>query len=166
VTRFDPTTGRHQGERGGFVRDSRAREAVRGGRSHDVPRNGRAHDKPRGSRPNDAARGLRPPPMRRDAPEGGDGWIRFRVSWGEAQGADARRLLPMLCRRGNIRGTDIGAIQLSASFSLVDVATRVAADFERATRRPDPRDPGVFVRREAGHFGRDGSRPPSRNRPS
>jgi ATP-dependent RNA helicase DeaD len=54
----------------------------------------------------------------------------------------------MLCRRGNIRGTDIGAIKLAPSFSLVDVATRVAANFERATRRPDPRDPAIIVRRE------------------
>jgi ATP-dependent RNA helicase DeaD len=110
-----------------------------------------------------AARAGRPremvrPPRRTDAraahpPQGRGGvasesWVRFRVSWGQAQGADARRLLPMLCRRGNIRGADIGSIQLTPSFSLVDVATRVAADFERATRLPDPRDPTVTVRRD------------------
>jgi ATP-dependent RNA helicase DeaD len=85
------------------------------------------------------------PPARHD--KAGDGWTRFRVSWGQAQGADVRRLLPMLCRRGNIHGKDIGSIQLTPSFSFVDVATRVAADFERAARRPDPRDPEVTVRR-------------------
>jgi hypothetical protein len=58
----------------------------------------------------------------------------------------------MLCRRGKIRGTDIGAIQLAPSFSLVDVALHVAADFERATRRPAPRDPAVEVRREHSGF--------------
>jgi len=119
------------------------------GRQASVTRAGRARETVRGGRPN-----------------GGEGWIRFRVSWGEAQGADARRLLPMLCRRGNIRGTDIGAIHLAPSFSLVDVATRVAAHFERATRRPDPRDPAVFVRRETSHHDRDDRRPPDRNRPS
>ena len=82
------------------------------------------------------------------------------------QGADARRLLPMLCRRGNIRGSDIGSIELRPNFSLVEVATRVAADFERATRRSDPRDPGVFVRREPNPLNRDGSRPPARDRSS
>jgi ATP-dependent RNA helicase DeaD len=76
-----------------------------------------------------------------------EGWTRFRVSWGQAQGADVRRLLPMLCRRGNIHGKDIGSIELAPSFSFVDVATRVAADFERAARRPDPRDPAVTVQR-------------------
>ncbi len=76
------------------------------------------------------------------------GWVRFRVSWGQSQGADARRLLPMLCRRGKIRGSDIGAIELTPSFSFVDVSQRVAVEFERATQRPDPRDPTVHVRRE------------------
>ena len=79
--------------------------------------------------------------------KGSDGWTRFRVSWGQAQGADVRRLLPMLCRRGNIHGKDIGSIQLAPSFSFVDIATSVAADFERAARRPDPRDPAVTVQR-------------------
>ena len=78
------------------------------------------------------------------------GWVRFRVSWGQAEGADARRLLPMLCRRGKIRGSDIGAIELTPSFSFVDVSQRVAVEFERATQRPDPRDPTVHVRRELG----------------
>jgi ATP-dependent RNA helicase DeaD len=91
-------------------------------------------------------RNARPAPTVRDA-KAGDGWTRFKVSWGQAQGADVRTLLPMLCRRGNIRGKDIGTIQLAPSFSFVDVATRVAADFERAARRPDPRDPAVTVSR-------------------
>ncbi|HEX6278178.1 MAG TPA: DEAD/DEAH box helicase [Polyangiaceae bacterium] len=122
------------------------------------PRGGRG-DAPRASRPRDKLRALRHaepvrggshgrPPSRRHDDRASEGWVRFRVSWGHAEGADARRLLPMLCRRGNIRGSDIGAIELTPSFSLVDVATRVAAHFERAARRPDPRDPGVLVRRE------------------
>jgi ATP-dependent RNA helicase DeaD len=103
---------------------------------------------PRPSRPREAARPQREPARAQREPARADGWVRFRVSWGQAEGADARRLLPMLCRRGKIRGSDIGSIQLTPSFSLVDVATRVATEFERATRRPDPRDPGVTVRRE------------------
>jgi ATP-dependent RNA helicase DeaD len=103
-----------------------------------------SHPRERRSDPNRAGRPLAPPRDRGT----NDGWVRFRVSWGRAQGADARRLVPMLCRRGNIRGADIGSIQLTPTFSFVDVATRVATDFERATQRPDPRDPGVIVRRE------------------
>jgi ATP-dependent RNA helicase DeaD len=72
-------------------------------------------------------------------------WVPFRISWGEAHGADARRLVAMLCRRGNIRGTDIGAIRVSRTFSNVEVSAHVARAFAQATRDPDPRDPRVSV---------------------
>ncbi len=129
------------------ARSAHPRDAARSARPIPQPRNDRAHERLRGARP---TAGSHTTEGREPARDTSDGWVRFRVSWGEAQGADARRLLPMLCRRGNIRGTDIGAIQLAPSFSLVDVATGVAASFERATRRPDPRDPAVLVRRETG----------------
>jgi hypothetical protein len=76
---------------------------------------------------------------------GSDQWVPFRVSWGEAHGADARRLVAMLCRRGNIRGSDIGAIRVSRSSSIVEVAKAVAKGFEDAARAPDPRDPRVLI---------------------
>jgi ATP-dependent RNA helicase DeaD len=149
VTVLTPGPSRHSGG-SVAVQRSRPREAVRGKRPSDVrhaaPRLDAKHAGPR----HDQA-GPRHDHARPQQDEDG-GWVRFRVSWGESQGADARRLLPMLCRRGKIRGTDIGAIQLAPSFSLVDVALHVAADFERATRRPDPRDPAVEVRREQGSF--------------
>ncbi len=75
-------------------------------------------------------------------------FVGFRVSWGEAQGADARRLLAMLCRRGNIRGADIGPIRVHPTFSVVGIAAGVAESFERATREPDPRDPRVSIQRD------------------
>jgi ATP-dependent RNA helicase DeaD len=94
-------------------------------------------------------------PTRDRQPLAQDRWQAFRVSWGEAQGADARRLLAMLCRRGGIRGTDIGAIRVAPRFSVVEIAAEVANSFEQATREPDPRDPRVFIERE---------RPPAGNR--
>jgi ATP-dependent RNA helicase DeaD len=123
-----------QGQRGHFA-------APRAGH-----RNGRAMPARDNGRPAPWRDGGHAVPHARDE-QPSDGWVRFRVSWGQAQGADVRRLLPMLCRRGNVRGTDIGSIHLTPSFSFVDVASRVAADFERAARRPDPRDPAVTVRR-------------------
>jgi ATP-dependent RNA helicase DeaD len=79
-------------------------------------------------------------------PEGNPGdWVPFRVSWGEQHGADARRLVAMLCRRGNVRGTDIGAIRVGATSSTVEVAAAVAQGFAESTREPDPRDPRVVV---------------------
>ncbi len=78
---------------------------------------------------------------------GGDGgqWVPFRVSWGESHGADARRLVAMLCRRGNIRGSDIGAIRVARTSSTVEVAAAVARGFEDSAREPDPRDPRVMI---------------------
>ncbi len=73
------------------------------------------------------------------------GFVPFRVSWGEQHGADARRLVAMLCRRGNIRGSDIGAIRVGPTSSTVEVAGAVASSFAEATREPDPRDPRVLV---------------------
>jgi ATP-dependent RNA helicase DeaD len=132
-------------------------------------RMGRPRDNLRAFRHTEPARGGShgSPPSRHHDDRASEGWVRFRVSWGQAQGADARRLLPMLCRRGNIRGSDIGAIELTPSFSLVDVATRVAAAFERAARRPDPRDPRVLVRRESeARRLHAGDLPPRRKHPS
>ncbi len=162
VSVFTPAPARHQGGPVAAQR-SRPREMARGKRPSDVrhaaPRSDAKHAAPRpdakhaAPRPDAKHSGARQD-VKHARPERDDdgGWVRFRVSWGESQGADARRLLPMLCRRGKIRGTDIGAIQLAPSFSLVDVALHVAADFERAARRPDPRDPAVEVRREQDSF--------------
>ncbi len=104
------------------------------------------------------ARGLRPDrgPMgdggqarspRDPATDAGD-WTTFRVSWGQIHGADARRLLAMVCRRGNIRGSDVGAIRVARTFSTVAVSGALATAFEKATRDPDPRDPKVRIRLE------------------
>jgi ATP-dependent RNA helicase DeaD len=153
-------------QRANPLHGARPADGLRAERAPDAWRGGHAADGLRAERGPDAWRGTRSNDTMRDT-GAGDGWVRFRVSWGQAQGADARRLLPMLCRRGNIRGSDIGAIELTPSFSLVEVATRVAADFERATQRPDPRDPAVVVRREMNDpMARQGGLPPRRQRPS
>lgn len=76
--------------------------------------------------------------------------VSFRVSYGERHGAEPRRLLAMLCRRGNIRGQDVGAIQILPEFSIVEVAPAVAESFASATSEPDPRDPRIWIRREQG----------------
>jgi ATP-dependent RNA helicase DeaD len=169
ITHFEPNRPPQHPSAGKISRNHRARDTVRGLRPKDAPPRKAAHHEARNGRAHDASRGFRapPPPYAAAQPlERGDGWVEFRVSWGQEQGADARRLLPMLCRRGNIRGTDIGAIDLQPSFSVVQVATRVAADFERATRRPDPRDPAVVVRRESPRLPFHHRSPPGRYRPS
>ena len=84
---------------------------------------------------------------RRGPPPGPETWVSFRVTWGGQQGADARRLLAVACRRGNIRGSDVGAIRVEDSQSFIDVARDVADAFEAEAARPDPRDPRVRITR-------------------
>jgi ATP-dependent RNA helicase DeaD len=98
--------------------------------------------------------GMPLPLPRRAQHDGGDRlprdaahWVRFQVSWGGAHGADPRRLVAMLCRRGGIDSKSIGAIRVERTYSVVEVAKDRADDFERATKEPDPRDPRVKVRR-------------------
>jgi ATP-dependent RNA helicase DeaD len=97
---------------------------------------------PSGSSARPSSPSVRPPAPRE---QGDTSWVPFNVTWGESHGADARRLVAMLCRRGNIRGTDIGAIRVGRTTSTVEVAAHVARGFAEATREPDPRDPRVLV---------------------
>jgi hypothetical protein len=53
----------------------------------------------------------------------------------------------MTCRRGNIRGSDVGAIRIESGYSLVDVARPLADTFEVAAGLPDPRNPKVRITR-------------------
>ena len=105
---------------------------------------------------------------RRPAPSGtSPEWVTFRVTWGGLQGADARRLLAVACRRGNIRGSDVGAIRIEATYSLLDIARDVASSFEANAGRPDPRDPRVHITRaDAGTSApRERTPPPVDDRP-
>jgi ATP-dependent RNA helicase DeaD len=110
----------------------------------------RAHEprrEPREPRePRSADHGAPPPPRLRAGhavPEGG--WVSFRVTWGQEHGADARRIMAIACRRGQIRGSDVGAIRVGPTASSVEVASGVAAAFAEAVRVPDPRDPRVLI---------------------
>ena len=94
-----------------------------------------------------------PGPPQRDEPSGGQQaqeFVPFRVTWGREQGADPRRMLAMVCRRGKIRGRDVGAIRIDASSALVEVEASVAAGFEREAGRRDPGEPGVTISRQHG----------------
>jgi ATP-dependent RNA helicase DeaD len=109
-----------------------------------------------------------PPRTARDAATDAGSWVSFRVSWGQIHGADARRLLAMVCRRGGIRGSDVGSIRVTRTFSTVDVSAAAAQTFERATREPDPRDPKVRIRpaSEVEHGGPPANQAAETDRPS
>jgi len=82
-------------------------------------------------------------PARPDA----DQFTRFFVSWGAQSGATTSRLLSQVCRRGQIKSHQVGAIEVAARVSFVAVSNDVAADFEEHARRPDSRDPGIVIKR-------------------
>jgi ATP-dependent RNA helicase DeaD len=125
---------------------------------------------PRNVRPVQAATAHSGPPPR--APRSGrDGdWVPFRVSWGHEQGADTRRLLAMVCRRGNIPGKAVGAIHVDSRYSVVNVTGAVAEAFAAAAGKPDPRDPRIVIERERPSASRGPARshagPPPRRAPA
>jgi ATP-dependent RNA helicase DeaD len=95
------------------------------------------------------------PPQRAPRADSGPGaprngsFVPFRVTWGGEQGADVRRLLAMICRRGEVQGTDVGNIRVSRGYSTVEIATNVADAFAETVAKPDPRNPRVFIKRDA-----------------
>lgn len=98
---------------------------------------------------------LRPPPAPRGpraqgpgaGPGGGRGdFVPFQVSWGSSDGADPRRLLAIVCRRGNVSREDVGQIRVLGRSSVVEVSRNVAEQFEKAVAVPDARDRHVRFR--------------------
>ena len=73
------------------------------------------------------------------------GCTRFRINWGLRDGADPRRILAHICRRGDIRSGMVGSIRLDRSASTFDVDNSVAESFSRRVRRRDRRDPHLFI---------------------
>ena len=80
-------------------------------------------------------------------------WVPFRITWGGEHGADARKLLAMACRWGEIRGTDVGAIEIERDYSRLSVKASVAAGFAEATSKPDPRNPRVSIQLDRSNQG-------------
>ncbi|WP_437605612.1 DEAD/DEAH box helicase [Sorangium sp. So ce834] len=92
------------------------------------------------------------PPRGPSAPRRGDGeqpprlpFVPFQVNWGERHGADPRRLLALVCRRGGVSSRQIGAIRIGSTASVVEVASPAAPDFARAVNQPDARDARIRI---------------------
>ncbi|MEZ6016797.1 MAG: DEAD/DEAH box helicase [Planctomycetota bacterium] len=75
----------------------------------------------------------------------GQEFVRFRVNWGFRGGANPRRLLATLCRRGGVSNKEIGSIDIGPAFSTFEVAGYAAEAFSDRAGRDDPRDPGLYV---------------------
>ncbi len=61
----------------------------------------------------------------------------FRMDVGRRQNADPRWLLPLLCRRGHITKTEIGAIRINPTESFVEIPRAIADRFADALKRTE-----------------------------
>jgi ATP-dependent RNA helicase DeaD len=69
-----------------------------------------------------------------------DGSVWFRAAIGRQKNAEARWLLPMICRRGGIDKHDIGAIRILETTTEFEISKAVAEAFASRIRRPDKED--------------------------
>ena len=73
-------------------------------------------------------------------------YTRFFINWGEQDGATPSRILAHVCRRGNIVGKDVGAVEIADHSATFDIAVDVAPAFEKDAGRRDSRDPHIRIR--------------------
>jgi ATP-dependent RNA helicase DeaD len=69
-----------------------------------------------------------------------EGSVWFRAAIGRQKNAEARWLLPMICRRGGIDKHDIGTIRILETTTEFEISERVAESFAVKIRRPDKED--------------------------
>lgn len=69
----------------------------------------------------------------------------FSVTGGNRAGAEPRRLLPMLCKAGNLTKDDIGAIRVQATESFVEIRQSSVAGFLAALGSDYEVEPGAKV---------------------
>ncbi|MDA9501052.1 DEAD/DEAH box helicase [Bradyrhizobium sp. CCBAU 11357] len=69
-----------------------------------------------------------------------EGSVWFRAAIGRRKNAEARWLLPMICRRGGIDKRDIGAIKIMDTTTEFEISERVADSFAAKIKRPDKED--------------------------
>ncbi|QDU68126.1 DEAD/DEAH box helicase [Engelhardtia mirabilis] len=74
--------------------------------------------------------------------------VSFRINWGFAAGANPKRLLAHICRRGDVQGREVGAIRLQAHFSTFEITSGAAQAFEGRARERDERDPHLKIQRD------------------
>ena len=71
------------------------------------------------------------------ARHGRDGSVWFRAAIGRRKNAEARWLLPMICRRGGIDKHDIGAIRIFQAITEFEISAKAAENFAAKIQRPD-----------------------------
>jgi ATP-dependent RNA helicase DeaD len=79
------------------------------------------------------------------APRGGGEFAPFRINWGARDGAEPRRILAHICRRGDIDSSMVGAITVDDGETTFEVRSDIANDFAFRARRPDRREPHLII---------------------
>ena len=69
-----------------------------------------------------------------------EGSVWFRAAIGRNKNAEARWLLPMICRRGGIGKGDIGAIRIFDATTEFEISASAAEEFAAKIKRPDKED--------------------------
>jgi ATP-dependent RNA helicase DeaD len=130
----------------------------------------------RGARPRDdhgsGAKPVRSKVRIRDGMAEGSVW--FRAAIGRRKNAEARWLLPMICRRGGIEKGDIGTIRIFDTSTDFEISATAAESFAAMIKRPDkedniriealpggPQDAASAVRRQPDHRDTSTTRKPS-----
>lgn len=116
------------GEARGRPRDDRGRDD-RTSRGDRTPRGDDRSERPR-------------PKSGKPSPKHGmtEATVWFRANIGRRKNAEARWLLPMICRRGGIDKGDIGAIKIMDTTTEFEISERVAESFAAKIKRPDKED--------------------------
>ncbi|KQM97628.1 DEAD/DEAH box helicase [Sphingomonas sp. Leaf25] len=93
-------------------------------------------------------------PERRERPEGPragfEDTVWFRMNVGRRQNADPRWLLPLLCRRGHITKSEIGAIRIGNEESAFEIPKAIAAKFVASVKRTATPDEDLMFEQMAG----------------
>lgn len=82
------------------------------------------------------------------------GFARFRINWGARGGANPRRILAHVCRRGGVDSQQVGSISMDAMSTTFEVSEQAADEFARRVQRRDKRDPHLVIHRETFRGGR------------
>lgn len=105
-----------------------------------APKHDRGADRGQDRR-QEGPRGQRP----RRRGQDGD-YVTMQLSWGGRSGANPRRVLALVCRRGDIRSSQIGAVDIRPASSLVQVAAPAAERVLAGFAKPDDRDGHIRIR--------------------
>jgi ATP-dependent RNA helicase DeaD len=73
-------------------------------------------------------------------PDGGGDTVWFRMPIGRERNADPRWLVPLICRRGHVTKSEIGAIRIFDRETKFEIAGHAAARFASAVRRAPGED--------------------------